>query len=197
MSIKSLTKPLLLAVVTMGAIYVTIPAAHAQQPAAGSVPLWNEKVKDGQWRAFGNGLEDTALLTDGQGVKLIVDWTETKWGVGAIYQHTPKTGDPAEIPFPNLAGFHKIRFEVRSEVDDHTTVLMELACTAQDKDFRPEPSLPKPITVDWQTIEIDLAHDFPSLDSSKYPLDAVRLLFSNESKTGKNTLEFRNVMLLP
>jgi hypothetical protein len=197
MSIKSLTKTFLLAVLTVGAICMGMPAARAQQPGAGSVPLWNDKVKDGQWRAFGNGLEDTAVLTDAQGLEIIVDWTETKWGVGAIYQHTPKTGDSAEIAFPNLSGFHKIRFEVRSEVDDHTTVLMELACTAQDKDFRPDSSLAKPLTVDWQTIEVDLAHDFPGLDSSKYPLDAVRLLFSNASKTGKNTLEFRNVTLVP
>lgn len=167
-------------------------SAHAGDlPPAGTV-LWNQTLPKGGWRPFGAGTQDSEAETSG--LKIIADWTEATWGVGVIY---PDPNGSGGTPLPPLSHIHKIQFEVRGATADQTTVTVELS-HGEDKNYRATDGLAKPLSTQWQTLEFEIPGGFDNLAAADLEgINTVRVLFLNTSRTGGNSVEIRNVALIP
>lgn len=147
--------------------------------------LWNANEPQGQWRAFGAGTKDSREFETG-GVSLVVDWPETTFGAGAVYE-----GDEE---FPDLSGYRWLRFQARTDRTDGTQVTPEWVDRATEQSFRSTDA--RGVTAEWQDFEFALPDDFPKLVLGSN-INALRLLFLNREKEGRNTIYFREVRLEP
>ncbi len=183
---------------TAVAFWLSHSAARAQTvptiPVA--VTLWNEPAPKGQWAPFGPALQDSEVPDGEKGLRIDVDWAQSTWGVGARY--ATDLPDVKIEPLPKLAGFRTLRFEARCEVDDGTTITVELVRQKDDKAFPLAKAYAKALTPSWQTVEVKVPQDFPALSAETLPgVDGIRLLFQHAGKTGRNTVAFRNVTFAP
>ena len=180
-----------MAIVSTALCFFCGPASVADEGPE-TTSLWSKTADHGGWRPFGNGLEDSE--TSGSGVKLIVSWGESKWGVGVVYPDPQAESKP---PVPNLSKYRKLRIEMKGEEADQTEVTAELAI-GEEKEFRADPKLNKAASNQWQTLEFRLPEDFPNLTADDLGrVDTVRILFLKPAGQGRNNLEFRNATLLP
>lgn len=160
------------------------------------VVLWTDGLPRGQWVPFGEGMLDSVALSEEKGLRMIVDWSRATYGVGARFAVDPKT--TGAKPLPKLASFHRLQLEARSESEGRVKLTVELVVQQNDRAIRSNKDQAKGLTAAWQKLEFVLPADFPGLNADNLPnVDALRILFSNPDKTGNDTLEFRNVTLVP
>lgn len=145
--------------------------------------LWDAGRELGGWRAFGNGM--LGAQAQSGGVRLAIDWRETTYGVGAVYENT----------LPDLSGVKRLVVEARASEADGTALAPEWV--AGEKGVRVAPDRQAPLTADWETYAFEVPGDFPRLSGNEGTVTAVRLLFVNPGKPGRADVYFRNARLEP
>lgn len=184
-----------LVVLTFILCAVAIAGSLMAKPPTPTI-LWKDGANRGQWKPFGQGMQDSVALPEGSGLRLIVDWKQTNYGVGALFAADPKAVEAVKVP--NLSGFHKLQFEARRESQSNVQMTVELVVQQTNRETKAASGAAKPLNDTWQKYEFTLPDDFPGLDADSISkVDAIKLLFSNAEKSGKDTLEFRNVSLVP
>jgi hypothetical protein len=151
--------------------------------AGEGVALWESGNEQGGWRAFGNGMLDAKIA--GDEVKLAVDWAQTSYGVGAVY----------EKALPDLTTMRRLVVEARASEDNGTTLAPEWA--AGEKGFRVQERHQQKLKADWETYTFEIPDDFAKLNGNESIVTGLRLLFINPDKPGRADVYFRNVRLLP
>lgn len=145
--------------------------------------LWDSAGSLGGWRAFGGGMLG-AQAQSGE-VKMAVNWEETTFGVGAVYENN----------LPALAPMKRLVVEARVSEADGSILAPEWV--AGEKAFRVAPDRPATLTTEWETYSFEVPADFPRLSAEEATVTALRLLFVNAAKSGRADVYFRNARLEP
>lgn len=151
--------------------------------AGEGVSLWEGGSEQGGWRAFGNGM--LGAKATGDEVKLAVDWTETSYGVGAVY----------EKALPDLSAMKRLTVEARASDENGTVLAPEFA--AGEKAYRATAAHQQKLKSDWETYTFEIPDDFVKLNGNEAAVTALRLLFINPDKPGRAEVYFRNARLSP
>lgn len=145
--------------------------------------LWDSGRELGGWRAFGNGM--LAAQVQSGDVKLAVDWMETAFGVGAVYENT----------LPDLTAVKHLTVEARASDANGTILAPEWV--AGEKGYRVSPDRQATLTAEWETYTFEVPGDFARLAGNEGTITALRLLFVNPDKPGRADVFYRNVRLDP
>ncbi len=146
-------------------------------------PLWDGSGERGSWRAFGNGM--LAAQAEGEALRLVVDWKETTYGVGTVF----------ERPLPQLAGVRRLVVEARSSEANGTRLAPEWV--AGEKTYRAEPERHPELGTEWAAYTFEVPADFPRLPGNEASVTALRLLFLNPDRPSQAEVYFRNARLEP
>lgn len=149
---------------------------------SGETNLWKPSAPTAGWRAFGNGLLEGSA--QGDAIKLAVDWEQTTFGIGAVFEAVSLG-----------AGIRQVTVDARAGEADGTLLAPEWV--AGERAFRVSTPRQPALTTEWETYTFDLPEDFPHLSGREDAVTALRLLFLNPQKPGRADVYFRNVRLLP
>lgn len=145
--------------------------------------LWESAGPLGGWRAFGGGMLG-AQAHSGE-VKMAVNWEETTFGVGAVFENN----------LPALAPVRRLVVEARLSEADGSILAPEWV--VGEKGFRVAPDRQATLSTEWETYTFDVPTDFPKLSGAEETVTGLRLLFVNASKSGRSDVYFRNARLEP
>ncbi len=191
---KNLSLTLTLAALGIFSSFHMPTSSIANEEPIESVKLWNETLKNGQWRAFGLGTMDSQP-TGSNGLKIEVDWSAATFGVGAAYEK----GEGDGTALPHLSQYRKLNLEARATGGDPRTVTVEFvirsASQGREKAFRAAGSSTQPITEEWTRVEFEVPKDFPNIQPAFDEINALRIIFPKSGSGHRGQVEFRNVEL--
>lgn len=147
--------------------------------------LWVGDRELGGWRAFGGGM--LAAKAQSEEVSLAVNWPDTSFGVGAVFEKP--------LPLPDVSRVTRLVVEARSSEANGTALVPEWV--QGDKAWRVAEDRQPPLAPEWETYVFEVPGDFPRFAGQESAVTGLRLLFVNPARPGRADVYFRNVRLEP
>ena len=145
--------------------------------------LMSKDKKKGGWLVFGNGVLDSSVDSKTKKIIIDLDWGESKWGLGCMYDLGAPLGDKK---------VQNIRLKVKTKNGSGTRLYAGVA-TADDANLVHPRPLAFKVTKEWQEILVSISKmipDMPNANSQVFnnkddyeKIQSIKILFTKPSES--------------